>query len=70
MTATDYVKQFEGFPTFQKIARDAFNAGIENAKTPNVQKLENELKEAKKELKELWDTINDPEKFADFIAGL
>jgi hypothetical protein len=70
MTATEYAKQFENFPTYHKIAIDAFKAGLENAKTPNIQKLENDLKEAKKELKELWNTLEDPEKCGELIAGL
>ena len=70
MTATEYAKQFENFPTYHKIAIDAFKAGMENAKTPNIQKLEKDLKEAKKELKELWDTLQDPEKCGELIAGL
>ena len=44
MTATEYAKQFENFPTYHKIAIDAFKAGMENAKTPNIQKLEKDLK--------------------------
>jgi hypothetical protein len=70
MTASEYAKQFENFPTYHKIAVDAFKAGLENTKTPNIQKLEKDLKEAKKELKELWDTLQDPEKCGELIAGL
>ena len=70
MTATEYAKQFENYPTYHKIAMDAFKAGLENAKTPNIQKLEKELKEAKKELKDLWNTLEDPEKCSELIAGL
>ena len=39
MTATEYAKQFENFPTYHKIAVDAFKAGLENAKTPNGSQL-------------------------------
>jgi len=28
MTATEYAKQFENFPTYHKIAMDAYNAGL------------------------------------------
>ena len=70
MTATEYAKRFENFPTYHKIAMDAFNAGLGNAKTPNIQKLEKDLKEAKKELKDLWNTLEDPEKCGELIAGL
>lgn len=48
MTATEYAKKFENFPTYHKIAMDAFNAGLGNAKTPNIQKLEKDLKNLKK----------------------
>jgi len=70
MTATEYAKQFENYPTYHKIAVDAFKAGLENAKKPNIQKLEKDLKEAKKELKDLWNTLEDPEKCGELIAGL
>lgn len=69
MTAPEYAKQFENFPTYHKIAVDAFKAGLENAKTPNIQKLERDLKQAKQELKELWNTLEDPEKCGEFLAG-
>ncbi len=71
MTAKEYAdKNFRGFPTFQKIARDAFLAGAESAKQPNIAKLERELKETKAELKQLWDTLYNPESCAELIAGL
>ena len=70
MTTTEYARQFENYPTYHKIAVDAFNAGLENAKTPNIQNLKKELKEAKKELKDLWNTLEDPEKCGELIAGL
>ena len=70
MTAIEYSKKWENFPTYHKISIDAFKAGMENAKTPNIQKLEKELKEAKKELSDLWKTLNDPEECGQLIAGL
>lgn len=70
MTATEYAKQFENYPTYHKIAIDAFKAGMENAKMPNIQKLERDLKQAKQELKDLWNTLEDPEKCGELIAGL
>lgn len=57
------------FPTYHKIAVDAFNAGFENAKQPNLKKLEKELKETKKELKELWDALKDVDRCGELIAG-
>lgn len=70
MTAKEYAKKFENYPTFHKIAIDAFNEGLKNAKSPNIKKLENDLKAAKQELKELWSTLEDPEKCGELIAGL
>lgn len=70
MTAIEYAKQFDNYPTYHKIAIDAFNAGKQNAKPANVEKLERELKQAKQELKDLLDTINDPEKLGEFLGGL
>lgn len=70
MTAHEYAEQFKGFPNYYTIAIKAFRAGQKNAKPLNVQKLENDLKKAKKELKELWDALEDPEKCGELIAGL
>lgn len=70
MTANEYAKQFENYPTYHKIAVDAFKAGMENAKTPDILKLERDLKQAKQELKDLWSTLEDPEKCGELIAGL
>lgn len=70
MTATEYAKQFENYPTYHKIAVDAFNAGKKNAKPANVEKLESELKQAKQELKDLWETINNPENLVEFLGGI
>lgn len=70
MTSNEYAKQFENYPTYHKIAVDAFNAGMENSKTPDILKLERELKQAKQELKDLWITLEDPEKCGELIAGI
>jgi restriction endonuclease len=70
MTAKEYAKKFENYPTFHKIAIDAFNEGLKNAKPTNIKKLEIDLKEAKKELKELWETLQDPEECGKLLAGL
>jgi S-adenosylmethionine/arginine decarboxylase-like enzyme len=70
MTATEYAKQFENYPTYHKIAVDAFNCGMKNAKKPNIEKLESDLKKTKQELKELWETLQDPEKCSELISGL
>ncbi len=70
MTALEYAKKFENYPTYHKIAIDAFKAGMENAKTPNIKKLESDLKQAKQELKELWDALRNPETCGELIAGL
>ena len=70
MTAKEYAKQFENHPTYHKIAMDAFVAGIQNAKSPDIQKIERELKQTKQELKDLWDALKDPEKFGELLAGL
>ena len=70
MTANDYAKQFENYPTYHKIATDAFKAGMGNAKITDLLKLERDLKQAKQELKDLWSTLEDPEKCGELIAGL
>jgi hypothetical protein len=70
MTAIEYAKPLENAPSYYKVAIDAFNAGMKNAKAPNIQKLEDDLKRAKKELKDLWDTLEDSEKCGELLAGL
>ncbi len=71
MDANQYSrKNFYGFPTYQKIAKDAFNAGLESAKPSDVKKLEEELSKTKEELKSLWRTVEDPDAFAELVAGM
>ena len=71
MTGKEYArKHFYGFPTYQKIAEDAFNSGVESANPVNIKKLEEELKKTKEELKSLWRTVEDPDAFSELIAGM
>jgi len=70
MTANEYAERYKGYATFQKIAVDAFITGKACAQPKNVQKLEAELKDAKQELKELWDILHDPDKLTELISGL
>jgi len=72
MTAKDYSSRYDLALNFKKVAELAFNAGLKegrNEKT-DIVKLKKELKETKKELKSLYDTLYDPEKCGEFIAGL
>lgn len=71
ITAKQYArKHYYSYPTYMKIAEDAFKAGQENEIPSNVKDLENELKKTKEELKSLWRTIEDPDAFAELIAGI
>lgn len=71
MEAKDYAdKKYKNFPTYHKIAMEAFKAGKESSKPEDVIKLKQELHKTKQELKELWKTIQDPEAFAELVAGL
>lgn len=71
MEAKDYAdKHYKNFPTYHKIAMEAFKVGKESAKPEDVIKLKQELHKAKKELKELWKTIEDPDAFAELVAGI
>ena len=70
MTIKDYLKQYDNAPNYKIIAERAFKAGLESAKPTDVKRLQNELKEAKKELPDLYDTLYDPEKCGEFLAGL
>ena len=68
MNGTEYSKKmYNGFPTYQKIAKDAFNEGLKQLIPSNEEKLEKELKKVKDELKDLWKTIDDPEGFVNLI---
>ena len=69
-TAKEYAdKHYKGYPNYHKIATKAFKAGVESAKPAYVVNLEKELKETKQELKQLWDTLQDPDECAALIAG-
>jgi hypothetical protein len=71
MTAKQYAdKLFGNYPTYHKIASDAYKAGIKNAKPDNVKKLEHDLKKANDELKSLWQTLEDPEKCGELLGGM
>jgi len=71
MNAKDYADlKYKGFPTYHKIATDAFLAGAKNAKPINTKKLEEELKKVKAELKSLWNTLEDPEKCGELLSGM
>ena len=71
MNAKQYSeKHYKGLPTYQKIAEKAFKSGVESAKPQNVKKIEDALRAKTEELKKLWETIDDPEQFAELIAGL
>jgi hypothetical protein len=71
MKAKEYSRiHFYGFPTYQKIAEDAFKAGEKNAIPEDVKKLKKDLAQKTLELKKLWETIEDPEQFAELFAGL
>ena len=64
MNAKEYSKKYSGYPTYQKIAEDAFNAGVKCAKPANIKKFGRALKTIK--------TIKTMEKlkqFEDLIAA-
>ena len=72
MNAKDYAeKNYPLHPSFQKIAIDAFNAGLgESHSGKEFKKLQRERNEAVSELKHLWDTLNDPEACGELLAGI
>lgn len=71
MNAKQYSKsKYNGFPTYQKIAEEAFKAGLESAKPKDIKVLEQQLKEVKEELKSLWRTLEDPEECGRLLAGM
>lgn len=69
MTAEEYAEQFKGIPSYYKVVIAAFKAGQKNAKSENFQKLEKKLKEAQKELRDLRNMLDDPEKIGEYLAG-
>jgi ABC-type amino acid transport substrate-binding protein len=71
MNAKQYADlYFKDQPTYNKIAREAFEAGKVEATPDDIIKLKYELGRAKQELKDLWSTLKDPEECAALIAGL
>ena len=71
MTAKEYADgKYKGFPTYNKIARDAFKAGLEQSKPKSTKKLETELAKTKAELKSLWKTLSDPIECGELLAGM
>ncbi len=71
MTAKEYAdKDYRHLPTYHKIAVDAFNAGKKSAKPSDVIKLENKLKDVQKELKHLWETLENPEACGELLSGM
>jgi len=71
MNGSQYARKlYYGFPTYEKIAKDGFNAGLHESKPSNEKKLEEELKAVKEELKSLWETIENPDKFAELLEGM
>ena len=71
MTPKEYAdSKYKNLPTYNKIAREAFIAGMKNAKPKGVLRLEKELKQTKDELKALWKTLEDPEECGELLAGM
>jgi hypothetical protein len=70
MTARQYSQKYDGYPTFQKIALDAFEAGRKSS--PDGRRLQSILKRnsnLRREIAELKSIMNDPDKFCDWVAG-
>jgi cell shape-determining protein MreC len=69
MTAKDYsTSTYPGYPTYQKIAHDAFLVG--QASTPDgseLEKLKRENALLKSKLRELNEMLNDPVLLADWF---
>ena len=75
-----YARQGEGCPKdFKKIKAQTItlendykkrSTELENNLKQRRLKLERDLKQAKQELKDLWSTLEDPEKCGELIAGL
>lgn len=72
MNAKEYSKRYDLAINYKKVAELAFNAGLKQGREENkdFSKLEKELKKVKFELKELWASLQDPEKCGQLLAGL
>lgn len=74
MTAKEYATKYDGFPTYEKIAKEAFQAGlkegIRRGSIDYINRLERELKELRQYHKDMEDTLYDPEKLGQLLTGL
>ena len=70
MKKSEHLKQYDKFPTWKKIADEAFNAGYKEGITKDQQKyikgLENEIKKLKDENAILYDT----DRLTNWIGGM
>ena len=74
MTKKELLAKYKPYPTYTEIAKEAFEAGFKKGKEVNQSKKAKkdaiELKKVKAELKSLWDTLENPEKCGELLAGM
>ncbi|MFL1896759.1 hypothetical protein ACJRPK_13720 [Aquimarina sp. 2-A2] len=74
MTKEDIISKYRAYPTYQQIAKEAFEAGLrlgrEERKTDKIKQMEKELKELRRYQKDMEATLCDPERLANLIGGL
>ena len=74
MTKKQIIAKYKPYPTYTKIATEAFDAGLkigrDEKKADKNKQMEKELKRLRSYYKNMEETLNDPEKLADLIGGL
>lgn len=74
MTKQEIINKYKPYPTYTKIASEAFEAGLkigrEELTTDKIKQMETELKELRRYKKDMEETIYDPERLANLIGSL
>ena len=74
MTKKEIIAKYRPYPTYTKIATEAFDAGLkigrDEKKTNKTKQIEKELKRLRSYYKNMEETLTDPDKLANLIGGL
>ena len=73
-TKKELLSKYRPYPTYTEIAKESFELGFKLGKSQNqTTEAKNnaiELKRVKNELKSLWETLENPEKCGELLAGM
>ncbi len=74
LTKKQLLDKYKPYPTYTQIAEEAYNLGYKKGKeinqTEKAKRDVEELNRVKAELKNLWETLEDPEKCGELLAGM